>query len=106
MLRLATGEDLLVVGASGGVGSMAIQLGVAMGARVTAVASQVNHSFARPPPTPSRAVTTSTSPSCTGNAGSPAAAGPLEVVRPEVHSCVRGQASTNNPRWRMSPATG
>ncbi|MEU6431859.1 NADP-dependent oxidoreductase [Microbispora sp. NPDC046973] len=47
VLRLAAGEDLLVVGASGGVGSTAIQLGLAMGARVTAVAGADNHDFCR-----------------------------------------------------------
>ena len=36
--RLAAGETLLVTGASGGVGSAAIQLGLAAGARVIAVA--------------------------------------------------------------------
>jgi NADPH2:quinone reductase len=36
--RLRAGETLLVHGASGGVGSAAVQLGVAMGARVIAVA--------------------------------------------------------------------
>ncbi|GAA4637226.1 NAD(P)-dependent alcohol dehydrogenase [Actinoallomurus vinaceus] len=47
VLRLAPGEDLLVVGASGGVGSAAIQLAVAMGAKVTAVAGATNHAFCR-----------------------------------------------------------
>lgn len=42
--RLGRGETLLVKGASGGVGSAAIQLAKAMGARVTAVAS--SHSLA------------------------------------------------------------
>jgi NADPH:quinone reductase len=37
--RLAAGDDLVVLGAGGGVGLAAVQLGVAMGARVTAVAS-------------------------------------------------------------------
>ena len=36
---LAEGEELIVLGAGGGVGSAAVQLGVAMGATVTAVAS-------------------------------------------------------------------
>jgi NADPH2:quinone reductase len=36
---LAAGEELIVLGAGGGVGSAAVQLGVAMGATVTAVAS-------------------------------------------------------------------
>ncbi|WP_329424654.1 NAD(P)-dependent alcohol dehydrogenase [Streptosporangium sp. NBC_01495] len=47
VVRLKPGEDLLVVGASGGVGSAAIQLGQAMGAKVTAVASPANHAFCR-----------------------------------------------------------
>ncbi|MEV4116930.1 NADP-dependent oxidoreductase [Nonomuraea sp. NPDC049695] len=47
VLRLASGEELLVVGASGGVGSTAIQIGLAMGARVTAIASAVNRGFCR-----------------------------------------------------------
>lgn len=37
--RLRPGEELVVLGASGGVGLAAVQLGVAMGATVTAVAS-------------------------------------------------------------------
>lgn len=37
--RLAAGDELVVLGAGGGVGLAAVQLGVAMGARVTAVAS-------------------------------------------------------------------
>ena len=37
--RLAAGETLLVMGAAGGVGSAAVQLGKALGARVVAVAS-------------------------------------------------------------------
>jgi NADPH:quinone reductase len=36
---LQPGEELIVLGAGGGVGSAAVQLGAAMGARVTAVAS-------------------------------------------------------------------
>jgi NADPH2:quinone reductase len=36
---LARGEEMIVLGAGGGVGSAAVQLGVAMGATVTAVAS-------------------------------------------------------------------
>jgi NADPH:quinone reductase-like Zn-dependent oxidoreductase len=47
VLRLAPGDELLVVGASGGVGSTAIQLGTAMGGKVTAVASAANHAFCR-----------------------------------------------------------
>lgn len=39
--RLRPGERLLIKGASGGVGSAAIQIGRAMGARVTAIASGV-----------------------------------------------------------------
>lgn len=37
--RLHSGDDLVVLGAGGGVGLAAVQLGAAMGARVTAVAS-------------------------------------------------------------------
>ncbi len=37
--RLAAGQELVVLGAGGGVGLAAVQLGVVMGARVTAVAS-------------------------------------------------------------------
>ena len=36
---LAPGEELVVLGAGGGVGSAAVQLGAALGATVTAVAS-------------------------------------------------------------------
>ncbi|NVN48656.1 Quinone oxidoreductase [Mycolicibacterium hippocampi] len=37
--RLCSGDELVVLGAGGGVGLAAVQLGVALGARVTAVAS-------------------------------------------------------------------
>lgn len=39
MARVGAGDDLVVLGAGGGVGLAAVQLGVALGARVTAVAS-------------------------------------------------------------------
>lgn len=39
MARPAAGDDLIVLGAGGGVGLAAVQLGVALGAQVTAVAS-------------------------------------------------------------------
>lgn len=39
MARVCQGEELIVLGAGGGVGLAAVQLGVALGARVTAVAS-------------------------------------------------------------------
>ncbi|MGV0837726.1 NADPH:quinone oxidoreductase family protein [Mycolicibacterium thermoresistibile] len=39
MARLAAGQDLIVLGAGGGVGLAAVQLGAALGAQVTAVAS-------------------------------------------------------------------
>jgi NADPH2:quinone reductase len=39
--RICAGDDLVVLGAGGGVGLAAVQLGVALGARVTAVASSV-----------------------------------------------------------------
>jgi NADPH:quinone reductase-like Zn-dependent oxidoreductase len=44
-LHLQPGQRLLVIGASGGVGSTAVQLGKAMGAHVTAVASARNTDF-------------------------------------------------------------
>lgn len=47
VLRVRPGNRLLIVGASGGVGSVAIQLGVAMGAEVTAASSTANHDFCR-----------------------------------------------------------
>ena len=46
-LRLQAGQRLLVIGASGGVGSTAVQLGRAMGASVTAVTSTRNADFCR-----------------------------------------------------------
>lgn len=46
-LHLQAGQRLLIIGASGGVGSAAIQLGRAMGASVTAVASARNADFCR-----------------------------------------------------------
>ena len=45
VVRLRPGQRLLIVGASGGVGSVAIQLARAMGAAVTAVSSSRNHQF-------------------------------------------------------------
>ena len=39
MARIGAGDDLIVLGAGGGVGLAAVQLGAALGARVTAVAS-------------------------------------------------------------------
>jgi NADPH2:quinone reductase len=41
MARISSGDELVVLGAGGGVGLAAVQLGVALGARVTAVASSV-----------------------------------------------------------------
>lgn len=43
--KIHPGEKLLVRGASGGVGSMVVQLGRAFGAHVTALASAHNHDF-------------------------------------------------------------
>jgi NADPH:quinone reductase-like Zn-dependent oxidoreductase len=45
--RLRAGERLLVRGASGGVGSVAVQLGKALGAHVTGLASAKNAGFVR-----------------------------------------------------------
>ncbi|ACU36384.1 NAD(P)-dependent alcohol dehydrogenase [Actinosynnema pretiosum subsp. pretiosum] len=45
--RLQAGERLLVRGASGGLGSVAVQLGKAFGAHVTALASRANLDFVR-----------------------------------------------------------
>lgn len=42
---LQVGENLLVLGASGGVGSFAVQLGKAVGANVIGVASEQNHAY-------------------------------------------------------------
>ncbi|NNH71040.1 NADP-dependent oxidoreductase [Nocardia uniformis] len=44
---LASGETVLVHGASGGVGSLAVQIAVAQGARVIGTASERNHDFLR-----------------------------------------------------------
>lgn len=44
---LAAGETVLVHGASGGVGSLAVQIAVAQGARVIGTASERNHDFLR-----------------------------------------------------------
>ena len=46
-LALQPGETLLVLGASGGVGSFAVQLGAIVGAQVIAVASERNHDYLR-----------------------------------------------------------
>ncbi|SDU84115.1 quinone oxidoreductase family protein [Jiangella alkaliphila] len=46
-LRVGPGDRVLIVGASGGVGSAAVQLGVAMGAAVTAVAGPGNAGLCR-----------------------------------------------------------
>ncbi len=45
--RLSSGEVLLVHAASGGVGSLAVQLGRIMGARVIGTASEANHDYLR-----------------------------------------------------------
>lgn len=46
-LDVREGETLLVHGAAGGVGSMAVQLAVARGARVVGTASAANHEYVR-----------------------------------------------------------
>jgi len=46
-LRVTAGARLLVVGATGAVGSAAVQIGAHLGARVTALASAANHALAR-----------------------------------------------------------
>jgi NADPH:quinone reductase-like Zn-dependent oxidoreductase len=45
--RLQAGETVLVTAASGGVGSAAVQIAAAAGARVVAVASAANHDYVR-----------------------------------------------------------
>jgi NADPH:quinone reductase-like Zn-dependent oxidoreductase len=47
VLGLRGGESLFVEGGAGGVGHLAVQLGVARGARVVATASERNHDFLR-----------------------------------------------------------
>jgi NADPH:quinone reductase-like Zn-dependent oxidoreductase len=44
-VKLTAGESILILGASGGVGSFAVQFGRATGARVIALASQRNHAY-------------------------------------------------------------
>src|SRR5215472_13665095 len=46
-LGVGAGSTLLVNGAAGGVGSAAVQLAVARGARVIGTASQANHDYLR-----------------------------------------------------------
>jgi len=46
-VRVQSGERLLVIGASGAVGSAAVQIGRALGAQVTGVASAANHDLLR-----------------------------------------------------------
>jgi len=43
--KLTAGESILILGASGGVGSFGVQFGRATGARVIALASQRNHAY-------------------------------------------------------------
>jgi NADPH:quinone reductase-like Zn-dependent oxidoreductase len=45
--KLQTGQRLLINGASGGVGSFAVQIGKAMGAKITGVCSESNLDFVR-----------------------------------------------------------
>jgi len=45
--RLQAGETVLITAAAGGVGSAAVQIAVAMGARALAVASPANHDYLR-----------------------------------------------------------
>lgn len=47
VLRVRRGETVLVHAAAGGVGSLAVQLGVHLGARVIGTASESNHDFVR-----------------------------------------------------------
>ncbi|MFE1247837.1 NADP-dependent oxidoreductase [Streptomyces sp. NPDC058735] len=47
VLRVRRGETLLVHAAAGGVGSVAVQLGIHLGARVIGTASERNHDFVR-----------------------------------------------------------
>lgn len=47
LLGLSAGDTLLVDGAAGGVGSMAVQLAVAAGLRVIGTASERNHAYLR-----------------------------------------------------------
>ncbi|KJK36097.1 alcohol dehydrogenase [Streptomyces variegatus] len=47
MLQVKRGETVLVHAAAGGVGSIAVQLGVHLGARVIGTASESNHDFVR-----------------------------------------------------------
>jgi NADPH:quinone reductase len=44
-VRLQAGETVLITGAAGGVGSAAVQIAAAVGARVVAVASAPNHDY-------------------------------------------------------------
>ena len=46
-LGLKAGKTVLIHGGSGGVGSLGIQIAVAMGASVIATASEKNHEFLR-----------------------------------------------------------
>ncbi|MER5638591.1 NADP-dependent oxidoreductase [Kitasatospora sp. NPDC002227] len=46
-LRLAAGETVLIHAAAGGVGSLAVQIGVSLGARVIGTASERNHDWLR-----------------------------------------------------------
>lgn len=46
-LRVNAGDEVLINGASGGVGTLAVQIARAMGARVRAVSSQRNHAMVR-----------------------------------------------------------
>lgn len=47
LVKLETGDTLLIDGASGGVGTVAVQLAVARGLNVVATASEHNHEFLR-----------------------------------------------------------
>ncbi|WP_119294756.1 NAD(P)-dependent alcohol dehydrogenase [Streptomyces sp. YIM 130001] len=90
--RLGKGERLLVRGASGGIGSVAVQLGRAYGAHVTALAGAGNLDFVRE---------LGADEAFDHRTTDPAALGPFDVILDAVGSDLSAWRRRLSPRGRM-----